>query len=162
MRFVPALLFLLACANDQDEQPLLLQARVAFPPKDTILLELPAATRPCSDGRSLLFEALSPEGSGVLLRLRYRDSLSSDSFPIVVPGDTAAVPAATVAIRYFIRDTPHGYVLDSGSVHVRRSGDKIEARAQGAGLENAIRIPARVEFRDVPIERDTVPCPYQP
>lgn len=135
---------------------------VAFPPKDTILLDLPAATRQCSDGRSLLFEALSPEGSGVLLRLRYRHSLTSDSFPIVTPGDTAAVPGAVVAIRYFIRDIPHAYVLDSGSVQVRRTGDVIEARAQGAGLENAIRIPARVEFRDVPMGRDTVPCGYQP
>ncbi len=165
MRFAPvppALLFLLACGNDEPEQPLLLQAMVAFPPQDTILLDLPATTRPCGDGRSLVFEALSPEGSGVLLRLRYSGSLIPDSLPIVVPGDTAAVPAATVAIRYFVHDTPHGYALDSGSVQVRRTGDKIAARAQGTGLENAIRIPARVEFRDVPIGRDTVPCSYQP
>lgn len=153
---------LLACGNEEDAQPLLLHAMVAFPPKDTILFDLPAVTRQCSDGRSLVFEAISPEGSGVLLRLRYRDSLTSDSFPIVAPGDTAAVPAAAVAIRYFIRDAPHGYVLDSGRVQVRRHGDRIAAQAQGAGLENAIRIPARVEFRDVPIGRDTVPCGYQP
>lgn len=157
-----SLLFLLACGNDEDEQPLLLHALIAFPPKDTILFDLPAATHQCSDGRSLLFEALSPEGSGVLLRLRYQGSLIPDSFPIVAPGDTAAVPAATVAIRYFIRDTPRGYVLDSGSVQVRRTGDRIEARVHGTGLENAIRIPARAEFRDVPIGRDTVPCNYQP
>ena len=155
-------MLLLACGKDESEQPLLLQAMVAFPPKDTIRFELPAATRHCSDGRSLLLEAVDPEGSGVLLRLRYRDSVIPDSFPIVVPGDTAAVPGATVAIRYFIRDTPHGYVLDSGSVHVRRTGNKIDARAEGAGLENAIRIPARIEYHDVPFATDTVPCSYQP
>jgi hypothetical protein len=135
---------------------------VAFPPKDTIRFELPAVIQHCSDGRSLLLEALSPEGSGVLLRLRYRDSVIPDSFPIVVPGDNTAFPGATVAIRYFIRDTPHGYVLDSGSAHVRRKGNKIDGRVTGAGLENAIRIPARIEYHDVPIGTDTVPCQYQP
>jgi hypothetical protein len=135
---------------------------VAFPPRDTIRFDLPAATRHCSDGRSLLLESLGPEGSGVLLRLRYRDSVIPDSFPIIVPGDNTAFPGATVAIRYFIRDTPHGYVLDSGSVHVRRAGNMIDARAEGAGLENAIRIPARIEYHDVPLGTDTVPCNYEP
>jgi len=135
---------------------------VAFPPQDTIRFELPAAARHCSDGPSLLLESLGPEGSGVLMRLRYRDSVIPDSFPIVGPGDTAAVPGATVAIRYFIRDTPRGYVLDSGSVHVRRIGNKIEGRAEGAGLENAIRIPARIEYHDVALGTDTVPCKYEP
>lgn len=153
---------LLACGDDDSEPPLLLQAMVAFPPNDTIRFALPAVTRHCSDGRSLLLEALDPEGSGVLVRLRYGDSLVSESFPIVWPGDTTAVPAATVAIRYFIRDTPRGYTLDSGSVHVRRTGDKLEARAEGNGLENAIRIPAHIEYRDVPIGTDTVPCSYAP
>jgi hypothetical protein len=156
---------LLVCCNGGDEQPLLLHAMVAFPPRDTILLDLPAAARLCSDRwgkRSLLLESLSPEGSGVLLRLRYRDSLTSDSFPIVLPGDTATVPAAVVAIRYFIRDTPHGYVLDSGSVQVRREGDTIAARGDGVGIQNAIRMPARFEYRDVPIGTDRVACEYQP
>lgn len=155
---------LLVSCTDADEPPLRLHAIVAFPPQDTIVFDLPAATRRCADGRSLLLESLSPEGSGVLLRLRYRDSLRSDSFPIVVPDDTSAVPAAVVAIRYFIRDAPHGYVLDSGSVQVRREGNTIQARGEGKGTENAIRVGARVEFRDVPLPlaADTVPCHYQP
>ena len=110
----------------------------------------------------MLVEAVSPEGSGVLMRLRYRDSLMSDSFRIVVPGDTAAVPAAIVAVRYFLRDTPHGVVLDSGSVRVRRDGNRIGGRIAGSGLEIGIRTPARIEYRDVPLSSDTVPCKYEP
>ena len=135
---------------------------IAFPPQDTIRFALPASARRCSDGRSVLLEAVSPEGSGVLMRLRYRDSLMTDSFPIVVPGDTAVVPAAIVAVRYFLRDTPHGFVIDTGGVHVRRDRNRIAARIEGSGLESAIRTPTRIEFRDVPLSGDTVPCKYQP
>jgi hypothetical protein len=152
---------LLACENDAAE-PLLLHAMVAFPPKDTILLDLPAVTRHCVDGGALLLESLSPEGSGVLLTLRYRDSLTSDSFPIVPPSDITALPAAVVAIRFFIHDTPRGFALDSGTVHVRRDGNMIAARGGGVGIANAIRIAARIEYQDVPIGTDGVPCTYQP
>ena len=86
----------------------------------------------------------------------------TDSFPVVVPGDTGAVPAAITVVRYFIRDTPHGLALDSGSVHVRRTGSTVGVRAEGGGVENAIHIRARVEFREVPIGTDTVPCRYAP
>jgi hypothetical protein len=154
---------LLACGPDEPEQaPRRLDAMIAFPPKDTIRLSLPATTTWCSDGRSLLLESLSPEGSGVLVRLRYRDSLSSDSVPIVIPDDTAAVPAAVVAIRFFVHDTPHGYSLDSGSVLVQRDGPRIRITSTGVGVENAIRIRAQIESRDVPIGTDTLPCTYAP
>jgi hypothetical protein len=150
---------LLACGPDEPEQaPQRLDAMIAFPPKDTIRLSLPATSAWCSDGRSLLLESLSPEGSGVLVRLRYRDSLSSDSVPIVIPGDTAAVPAAVVGIRFFVHDTPHGYSLDSGSVRVQRDGSELRISGAGIGVENAIRIRAQIESRDVPIGTDTVPC----
>ncbi|HEV8511538.1 MAG TPA: hypothetical protein VGQ48_13885 [Gemmatimonadales bacterium] len=135
---------------------------IAFPPKDTIRFALPATTHRCADGQSLLLEALSPEGSGVLVRLRYRDSVIPDSFPVVMPGDTAVVPAATVAVRYFVRETPHGFVVDSGRVLVRRGNKKIGASIEGSGLENAIRTPTRIEYRDVPLGTDTVPCNYAP
>lgn len=153
---------LLACGTDDNEPPLLLHGMVAFPPKDTILFDLPAATRLCSDRRSLLLESLSPEGSGVLLRLRYGDSLITDSLPIVTPDDTGAVPAAVVAIRFFIRDVPRAYTLDSGTARLRREGNTITAHVAGVGVQNAIRMPARLEYRDVPIGTDTVSCSYQP
>lgn len=109
-----------------------------------------------------MVESLNPEGSGVLLQLRYRDSLSTDSFPIVLPGDTSAATGAVVALRFFQHDTPHSYTLDSGRVHVRRSGDAISVRSVGVGVESAIRIHAQLVSRDIPIGRDSVSCNYSP
>ena len=153
------MLCLAACSTAEPKlAPLRLDAIIAFPPKDTIRLALPATSSWCSDGHSLLLEALHPEGSGVLVRVRYRDSLTSDSLRIVPPDDTAAVPAATVGLRFFVHDTPHGYSLDSGQVHLERQGASIRVRAAGTGVESAIRIRAQLESRDVPLATDTVPC----
>ncbi|HXO85971.1 MAG TPA: hypothetical protein VN803_10665 [Gemmatimonadales bacterium] len=139
-----------------------LDAMIAFPPKDTIRFSLPATSSWCNDGHSLLVEALHPEGSGVLVRVRYRDSLTSDSVPIVLPDDTATVPAAVVGIRFFVHDTPRSYSLDSGRVHLQREGTNIRVTAGGIGVESAIRIRAELESRDVPLGTDTVPCTYAP
>jgi len=145
------------------ERPLLVDATVAFPPGDTIRLSLPAATHRCTDGRSILLEAVSPEGSGVLVRLRFRDSLVSSSYPVVPPGDTTA-PGAVVAVRYLLHDATHAFTFDSGAVQVRRAGGKVSGRAEGSGIENAIRTPTRIQYRDVrlPERTDTVPCTFQP
>jgi hypothetical protein len=154
-------LFLAGCsAREPKPAPLRLDAMIAFPPKDTIRLSLPATSSWCTDGHSLLLEALDPEGSGVLVRVRYRDSLTSDSLSIVPPDDTAAVPAAIVGIRFFVHDTPRGYSLDSGRVHLQRQGSNIRVSAAGTGVESAIRIRAQLESRDVPLGTDTVPCTY--
>ena len=131
---------------------------IAFPPNDTIRLALPATSSWCSDGQSLLLEALHPEGSGVLVRVQYRDSLTSDSLPIVVPDDTVRVPAAVVGIRFFLHDAAHAYSLDSGRVHLQRQGATIRVTAAGTGVEKAIRIRAQLESRDVRLGSDTVPC----
>ena len=143
-----------------------LDATIAFPPDDTIRFSLPATTMWCRSGaggrHSLLVESLNPEGNGVLVRLRYRDSLTSDSFPIVMPGDTSAVTGAVVAVRFFQHDTPRSYTLDSGRVHVRRTGDAISVRSNGVGVESAIRIRAQIDSRDIPIGRDSVSCNYSP
>ena len=153
------MLCLAACSTPEPKPPpLRLDAMIAFPPKDTIRLALPATSSWCSDGHSLLLEALHPEGSGVLVLMRYRDSLTSDSLPIVLPDDTAAVPAAIVGIRFFVHDTPRGYSLDSGRVHLQRQGNNIRVSAAGIGVESAIRIRAQLESRDVPLGTDTVPC----
>ena len=135
---------------------------VAFPPKDTIRFELPVRTQWCREGRALLLEALNPEGSGVLLRLRYRDSLISDSLPIVDPADTTTTPGASVAIKFFTHNTPRGYTLDSGRVAVRREADVIAVNVSGSGIESAIRIRAQVEWQDVPLGTDSVPCGTSP
>ncbi|OLC06066.1 MAG: hypothetical protein AUH41_13700 [Gemmatimonadetes bacterium 13_1_40CM_66_11] len=111
----------------------------------------------------MVLEAMSPEGSGVLVHLRYRDSVVTAAYRIAVPGDTTA-PGATVAVRYLLREAGHAFFFDTGTVEVRRDGAKVGGRIQGSGIENAIRTPTRIEYRDVPLPRptDTVPCAAQP
>ena len=140
-----------------------LDATIAFPPRDTFRLSLPATTSWCKNGRSLLIESVSPEGIGVLVRLRYAgDSLTSDSFPILTPQDTSAAVGAVVALRFLQRDTPRSYALDSGRVDVRRTGDAISLKSIGTGVESAIRIRVQVVSRDIPIGPDSISCKYTP
>lgn len=154
---------LTACSSPADE-PLRLEATVAFPPGDTIRFALPATTRRCTDGRSLLLEAVSAQGTGVLVRLHHGDSLIAGPYAITAPGDSITVPGAQVAVRYLIREVPHGFAIDSGSVDVERSGDVISTHIVGSGIENAIRQHAWLDFRDLPLAAsgDTVPCRYAP
>jgi len=153
---------LLTCCKGGAEEPVRLQAMVVFPPKDTIRFALPATTRRCDGSRSLLLEAASPLGSGVLVRLRYGDTLVAGQYPVIIPSDTATLRGATVAVRYLIRDVPHGFSFDSGAVDVRRDGRTLRAHVEGRGLENAIRVFTTADYRDLPLTGDTVPCRYQP
>jgi len=117
----------------------------------------------------MLLEAVSPEGSGVLVRLRYRDSLVTATYRIIVPRDTTT-PGATVAVRYLLRDVAHAFFFDTGSVQIRREGGrrggsaKISGLIEGSGIENAIRTPTRIEYHDVRLAppADTVSCVAQP
>src|SRR4029077_3014237 len=118
---VPALLLLLTCCDGSGDEPLRVDAAVAFPPRDTVRISLPAVTHRCSDGRSILLEAMSPEGSGVLVRLRYRDSLVTATYRVIVPRDTTT-PSATVAVRYLLKDLAHAFFFDTGTVQLRREG----------------------------------------
>jgi hypothetical protein len=135
---------------------------VAFPPKDTVRFALPATMHGCGDRRSVILEALSPQGPGVLLHLRFKDSLTSGAYPITSVGDTVTTPSATAAVRYLLHEVTHQLVFDSGSAQVRRAGNKLDTRVVGSGIENSIRTPSRVEFHDVPVASDTVSCSYQP
>jgi hypothetical protein len=150
-----------AVADGQQSQ--FLDATVAFPPRDTARFSVPATTHRCTDGRTILVEAVSPEGNGVLLRLHYRDSLVTGSYPVVTPGDSTTA-GAVVAVRYLLRDTPHAFFFDSGAVRVRRGrgGDKISGSADGSGTESGIRTPTRIQYHDLalPARTDTVPCTF--
>lgn len=167
LALAPALLVLLASCgrrDDDDQQPRLLDATVAFPPHDTVRFSVPAITHRCTEPRTLLIEAVGPEGSGVLVRLHYPDSLGSVSYRAVPPGDTSA-PGAVVAVRYLLRESVHGFTFDTGSVQVTRRGDKLGGQMQGSGIENAIRTPTRIVYQDVPMPAaaDTnVSCAFQP
>lgn len=99
----------------------------------------------------------------MLVRLHFRDSLVSGSYPLVAPGDTAA-PGAVVAVRYLLRDASHGFFFDTGAVQVRRDGGTVAGQIHGSGLETGIRTPTRIEYRDVPLPlaTDTVACGFQP
>ena len=145
------------------DRPATLDATIAFPPRDTVRFSLPATSHRCTGGRTILLEAVSAEGNGVLVRLHFRDSLVTASYPVVVPGDTTAL-GAVVALRYLLRDAPRGFFFDSGAVQIRRAGDRISGRADGTGVETGIRTPTHVEYHDVllPARTDTVPCRFQP
>lgn len=109
-----------------------------------------------------MLEGVSPEGNGVLLRLHFRDSLVTGSYRAVSPGDTSA-PAAVVAVRYLLRDTPRAFFFDTGSVQVRHDGDKISGRAAGSGTESGIRTRTHIQYHDVALgaRTDTVPCRFE-
>ncbi|HUC40588.1 MAG TPA: hypothetical protein VMR92_07115 [Gemmatimonadales bacterium] len=162
----PALLVLLACCKGgatTDQSPRLLDGIVAFPPRDTVRFSVPATTHRCTEARTVVLEALGPEGNGVLVRLHYRDSLAPVSYPVIMPGDTTA-PGAAVAVRYQLREVGHSFAADSGTVEVHRSGDELAGRMQLTGIENGIRTPTRIEFHDVPLPApaDTMSCAFQP
>jgi hypothetical protein len=126
---------------------------------------LPATSHYCGDGQSVLLDAVSPQGNGVLARLHFSgDSLSAGSYAITAPGDSITVPGAQVAVRYLLREVAHAFAIDSGSVEVRLSEGAITTHVTGTGLENAIHTPAWIDFRDVPLSprSDTVPCVYVP
>lgn len=151
---------LLSCGRGGDE-PLRLEATIMRPPNDTIRFALPASAFACDDGRSLLLQAASPLGNGMLIRLRYGDSLRSAAYPIVTPGDSVTQGAA-VAVRYTVRDAAHAFSVDSGAVAVQRSGGAIGARVAGSGLDGGIRTVVTAAYANVPRAADTVACHYAP
>lgn len=117
----------------------------------------------CTGGHAVLLEAVSPEGTGVLMRLRFDDSLGTGTYPILVPSDTVT-QGAMVAVRYLLRDAAHAFYVDSGSVHVRRDGTKLGGMIQGSGIENGVHTPTRIQYHGVEMaaQSDTVSCVYRP
>jgi hypothetical protein len=146
-----------SCRPVADETLVRVHATIIRPPKDTTRLGLPGESRRCIGGHAQVLEALSTSGEGILVRLRYRDSLTSGAYPFRAPGDSPA-PGAVAAIRYQVGGVPHTVLLDSGSFDVERSGRSLTARTQASGLENAVRLHATVEFRDVAERADSIAC----
>jgi len=169
------LLWSAACGQAAGDEPLRLRATVVRPgggggggagAPDTVRFALPAQAHRCSDGRSLVFESASHKGNGILVVLRYGDSLVAGSFPLLAPGDTVTPRGATVAVRYMKRDVAHGLTLDSGVVELRPARNSLGARVHGSGLEDAARVALDAAYAGVPapppFPADTVPCRYQP
>jgi hypothetical protein len=152
---------LLTGCGREGQEPVRLHGTVVRPPRDTVRVALPATFRMCEGGRALLLESIDPRGDGVLTLVRYGDSLTSKTYPILMSGDTLGVGAA-VGIRYLVRDVPRAFALDSGGVEIRWDKTRITAHVQGTGIENAVRTRATIDYRDV--ERaagsDSLPCRY--
>ena len=87
--------------------------------------------------------------------LRYGDSLASRTYSIINSTDTLALGGA-VGIRYLVRDIPHMLTLDTGSVAVTWKGDRLTARVQGSGIENAVRTRAMIDYADVAASNEAV------
>jgi hypothetical protein len=160
---VVVLVLLAGCGDDDVADPDMVQTLVVKPPHDSTRFSVPAKARRCGDGRSLLLEAASQAGSGVLVMFKVPDSVTAGSYPVLWAGDTAARKGAMVSVRYVIRDSPSSFALDSGTVDLERAGERLRGRIVGRGIENAIRMFASVEFHDVPLRpsTDTVNCLYQ-
>jgi hypothetical protein len=105
-------------------------------------------------------------GNGVLVWLRYRDSLAVGDQPLLQRADTVSPRGAVVAVRFVSGAAAHGVALDSGTVSVTRAGRgrRISARARGVGLEpvGAGRVAVDASFDGVPLASDTVPCGVAP
>jgi hypothetical protein len=160
---------LLACSGGGagDNEPIRVHATVIRPTTDTIRradtirLALPATAHACDDGRSLLLQSVSAIGNGMLVRLIYGDSLVSGDYRVVTAGESAT-RGAQVAVRYMVGAVTHSFVVDSGSVAVRRGRRELDARGSGSGIEAGIRTRVAVEYADVPVTADTVRCRSEP
>jgi hypothetical protein len=146
------------------EAPPTLRATVVRPQQDTIRFTVPAAARGCSGGRALLLEGVDERGDGVLVRLRYGDSLSAGPVPLIALGDSVTTRGANVAVRYMKGDVAHGLALDSGAIDLTATRGALAARVRGSGLEGGGRVALEAAYTDVALPRsaDTIPCRFQP
>ena len=145
-------------------EPARLDATVLRPLFDTLHFVVPAISHHCTGGGGLLLEAANESGNGVLVLLRYRDSLAVGTVPLIALGDSVTPRGANVAVRYMKGDIAHGVSLDSGAVDVTAAGDLLAARVRGSGLESGQRIGVAASYAGVrrPPPNDTVPCGYAP
>ncbi len=130
------------------------------PAPDTIRFAVPALARRCQDGRSLLLEGAGERGEGVLVLLRYGDTLAAGRFPLLLLGDSITPRGAAVAVRYMTSDVAHGLALDSGAVELQPTRDSVGARVRGTGLEGAVRVAVDAAYAGLRFAADTVPCGF--
>lgn len=142
-----------------------LQVAVIRLEPDTVRFEAEAAATRCKAGRpgraggALLLYGVE-QGNGVLVWLRFDDSLALGEYRPLSRGDTAAPRGAVVATRYTIGGVAHGFVLDSGALILERAGSRLTGRVGGGGLElggvGRTRLEAR--FERVRYDADSVTC----
>jgi len=110
-------------------------------------------------GGGLLLQG-TERGNGVLVLLRFGDSVARGEFSLLARADSTTGRGAIVAARYMIGDAARGVTLDSGAVSVTRTADALTASAYGSGAEvaGAGRVLLDASFESVRIGPDTVAC----
>lgn len=132
------------------------------PPRDSVQFEAPGDAYRCGGGRGAVLQG-AEHGNGVLVWLRYRDSLQTGDYPVLARSDTATARGAAVSVRFMVGGVAHGVALDSGELAVMAPGGRISARARGSGLDvaGAVRVTLDASFDTVPLGTDTITCRAQ-
>src|SRR5438309_352895 len=114
-----ALLLLILCvACGAAQQPgVRLRVAVRRPGVDSARFEAGATARRCGSGRGVVVEGVE-RGNGLLVWLRFPDSLGAGSYQPLVRGDTTTPRGAVTVVRWMQGSAAHGMVLDSGAVTV--------------------------------------------
>lgn len=158
---VPVVLIGVVAACGDDPAPSL-HAMVVRPEFDTVRFVVPAAVRRCSDGTALLLRGSDESGNGVLVRLRYGDSLIAGAFPLLMLGDSITPRGANVGVRYMKGDVARGVALDSGAVYLTRTDDALAARVRASGLEGSVRVQLDAAYEALSLSADTTACRFLP
>jgi hypothetical protein len=140
-----------------------LRAAVRLPGVDSARFEATATARRCGSGRGIVLEGVE-RGNGVLVWLRFPDSLSAGPYQVRARGDTTTLRGAVTSVRWVQGNVAHGIVLDSGAVMVTPVAGRLTVRAQGSGLEYAGARRAGVDavFEQVRLAAETTGCGAAP
>jgi hypothetical protein len=140
------------------------RVRVTRPRADTVRFAARASAHRCvAQGTPGVVLVGSNGGNGVLLLLRWSESLGGGEWPLLQRGDTASRAGAIVGVRFMSGNVARGVPLDSGTVSVRRQGAALSLDVRGSGVEVTGATHAMVDmaFEAVPLAPDTVPCQVQ-
>jgi hypothetical protein len=69
-----------------------------------------------------------------------------------------------IAARYLVREAPHGFAADTGSVTLLAAGPAYAARLHGRGIEvsAATRPTIDAEIHGARVEGDSIACAVKP
>lgn len=127
------------------------------------MFDATAMARVCAGGHGVLLEAVTG-GNGLLLWIRAPGEVTPGAYPVIPRGDSTAARGAVIATRYLIREVPHGFAADTGSVTLLAAGPAYAARLRGRGIEvsAATRPTLDAEIRGARVEGDSIRCAVQP
>jgi len=130
---------------------------------DSTRFEATVTARRCGSGRGVVLEGVE-RGNGVLIWLRFPDSLGAGSYQPLVRGDTTTPRGAVTVVRWVQSGVAHGMALDSGVVTVAPGGGHLTVRAQGSGLEyvGARRAGMEAVIEQVTLAAETTGCGAAP